>query len=189
MFSIPLLFVRCIVIVINRKQLGSFGHDIIRLPSTTAPSLLLVMNGVGVLGRVIPALVSRRYGPLNLMIPLSLLSGLILFAWSGVHNQTEVIIFDVFYAFIMASGQGMFPPSLGSLTDDLSKMGVRMGMAFAACGIALLIGQPLAGVLIQAHGGGYLYAQIYSGATMTLGVVFLVAARTYRVGWRWNVIV
>ena len=83
----------------------------------------------------------------------------------------------------------MFPPSLGSLTDDLSKMGVRMGMAFAVCGIALLIGQPLAGVLIQAHGGGYLYAQMYSGATMTSGVVFLVAARTYRVGWRWNVIV
>jgi predicted MFS family arabinose efflux permease len=187
MFSFPFLFVRCIVI--DGKQLGSFGRDIIHLPSTTAPSLLLVMNGVGVLGRVIPALVARRYGPLNLMIPLSLLSGLILFAWSGVHNQTEVIIFDVFYAFIMASGQGMFPASLGSLTDDLSKMGVRMGMAFAVCGIALLIGQPLAGVLIQAHGGGYMYAQMSSGATMTLGVVFLVVARTYRVGWRWNVIV
>lgn len=83
----------------------------------------------------------------------------------------------------------MFPPSLGSLTTDLSKMGVRMGMVFSICGLALLIGQPLAGVLITADGGSYLYTQMYSGASMTLGVVFMIGARISKMGWKPWVIV
>jgi hypothetical protein len=83
----------------------------------------------------------------------------------------------------------MFPPSLGSLTEDLSKMGVRMGMVFSICGFALLIGQPLAGVLITTDGGDYLYTQMYSGAAMTLGVVFMVGARISKMGWKLWVIV
>jgi len=117
------------------------------------------------------------------MIPLSLVSGLILFCWAGVSTHTEIIVFDVFYGFIMAAAQGMFPPSLGSLTTDLSKMGVRMGMVCSICGFAVLIGNPLAGALITLNDGRYLYAQVFSGAAMTLGVVFLSAARVIKTGW------
>ncbi|KAN0122157.1 MFS monocarboxylate transporter [Hyaloscypha variabilis] len=163
--------------------LGSFGRDIIHIGTKDASSLLLIINGVGVCGRVIPAIVAARFGPLNLMIPLSLISGLILFCWAGVSNHTEIIVFDVFYGFIMASAQGMLPPALGSLTDDLSKMGVRMGMVFSICGFAVLIGNPLAGALITRDGGRYLYAQMFAGAAMTLGVLFLTAARVLKSGW------
>jgi len=124
-------------------QLGSFGRDIIGISSEAAPSLLLIINGVGILGRVLPALFASRLGPLNLMIPFSLLSGIILLFWALVKSYAGILIFDVFYGFIMASAQGMFPPSLGSLTSDLSKMGVRMGMVFSICGFALLAGQPI----------------------------------------------
>jgi MFS family permease len=117
------------------------------------------------------------------MIPLSLVSGLILFCWAGVSNHTEVVVFDVFYGFIMAAAQGMFPPSLGSLTENLSKMGVRMGMVFSICGFAVLIGNPLAGALITLNGGRYLYAQMFAGGAMTLGVAFLTAARVLKSGW------
>ena len=87
----------------------------------------------------------------------------------------------------MASAQGMFPPSLGSLTTDLSKMGVRMGMVFSICGFAVLIGNPLAGALITLNDGRYLYTQMFSGAAMTLGVVFLTAARVIKTGWKVSV--
>jgi MFS family permease len=156
----------------------------VKIGNKDASSLLLIINGVGVLGRVIPAMVASRFGPLNIMIPLSLVSGLILFCWTGVRTHTEIIIFDVFYGFIMASAQGMFPPSLGSLTEDLSKMGVRMGMVFSICGLAVLIGNPLAGALITLYGGRYLYAQLFSGAAMTLGVIFLTAARVIKTDWK-----
>ncbi|KAF8866460.1 MFS general substrate transporter [Acephala macrosclerotiorum] len=164
--------------------LGSFGRDIIGLSSKNASSLLLLINGVGIAGRVLPALAAHRFGPLNLMIPLTLISGVILFCWAAVKDYQGILVFDVIYGFIMAAGQGMLPPSLGSLTSDLSRMGVRMGMVFSICGLALLIGQPLGGVLVTADGGDYLYTQMYSGAAMTLGSIFMVGARISSKGWK-----
>ncbi len=162
---------------------------VIGINSKDASSLILLINGIGIAGRVLPALLAHRCGPLNLMIPLTLIAGLTLFCWAAVKDYQGVLVFDTIYGFIMASAQGMFPPSLGSLTTDLSKMGVRMGMVFSICGFALLIGEPLAGVVIAADGGGYLYAQMWSGAAMTLGGVFLGAARISKMGWKLCVIV
>lgn len=170
-------------IVLTTMKLGSFGRNIIGIDDKAAASLILIINGVGVAGRLLPAILASKLGPLNLMIPLTFLPALILFCWASVHTQASLLLFDIFYGFLMASGQGMLPPSLGSLTKDPSKMGVRFGMVFSICGFALLIGQPLAGALIEAHGGGYLYAQMYSGAAMMMGVIFMTAARTKIVGW------
>jgi MFS family permease len=121
------------------------------------------------------------------MVPLSLFASIILFGWAGVHSYSGILLFDIFYGFVMSAAQGMLPPSMGSLTTDLSKMGTRMGMIFSICGFALLIGQPLAGVLITADGGKYLYAQMYAGGALLIGAVFLGAARVKQAGWDWTV--
>jgi hypothetical protein len=57
-------------------------------------------------------------------------------------------------------------------------------MVFSICGFSLLIGQPLAGVLIGAEGGQYLICQMYAGASLMAGAAFLAAARVMRVGWK-----
>jgi predicted MFS family arabinose efflux permease len=168
----------------KQTQLGSFGKNIIGIDSKDAASLLLIINGVGVCGRVIPTLLAPKYGPMNLLIPLSFASGLILLCWAGVKDHAGLLVFDVFYGFMMAAAQGMLPPSLGSLTTDLSKMGVRMGMVFSLMGFALLIGNPLAGALISADHGRYLAAQMYAGSALIVGVVALAAARVARTGWK-----
>jgi MFS family permease len=121
---------------------------------------------------------------MNLLVPLTFVSGLVLLCWAGVSNHSGLLVFDVFYGFLMAAAQGMFPPSLGSLTTDLSKMGVRMGMVFSLMGFALLIGNPLAGALISLEGGRYLYAQMYAGSALIAGVVLLATARVARTGWK-----
>jgi MFS family permease len=137
-----------------------------------------------VAGRVIPTLLAPRLGPMNLLIPLSFVAGLILLCWAGVKNHAGLLAFDVFFGSLVAAAQGMLPPCLGSLTTDLSKMGVRMGMVFSLLGFALLIGSPLAGALITADNGRYLYAQMYAGGALIAGVVALVAARVARTGWK-----
>lgn len=85
----------------------------------------------------------------------------------------------------MAAAQGMLPPSLASLTHDLSKMGVRLGMVFSVLGFALLIGNPFAGWLISGPGNGeYVYAQVFAAGTMLVGAVLLSVARWYVTGWK-----
>ena len=135
-------------------------------------------------GRVVPSLLASKLGAMNLLIPLSFISGLILLCWAGVEDHSGLLVFDVFYGIFMAAAQGMFPPSLGSLTTDLSKMGVRMGMVFSLLGFAILIGNPLAGALIMADDGEYLGAQMYAGGAMIAGIVLLTIARIARVGWK-----
>lgn len=121
---------------------------------------------------------------MNFQIPLSFVSGFIILCWAGVKNQAGLVVFDVFYGFILAAAQGMLPPALASLTEDLSKMGVRMGMVYSLIGFAVLIGNPLAGVLVSADGGRYLYAQMYAGSALILGAALLVAARVSKTGWK-----
>ena len=121
---------------------------------------------------------------MNLLIPLSFVAGLILLCWAAVKDHTGLLVFDVIYGFVMAAAQGMLPPSLGSMTTDLSKMGVRMGMVFSLLGFALLIGNPIAGALITADHGSYLSAQMYAGSALLAGVVALAVARIARTGWK-----
>lgn len=117
---------------------------------------------------------------MNLLIPLALGSGILIFTWTAVRDHTALIIFDVFYGIVMAAGQGLFPSSLGSLTTDMSRMGVRNGMVFSVVGIAQLIGTPIGGALISLNNGQYLYAQIFGGLSICIGVCLLVIARCYK---------
>ncbi|KAG0648409.1 Aspyridones efflux apdF [Hyphodiscus hymeniophilus] len=169
--------------------LGSFAKDRISIDTKNAATLLLIINGVGVAGRVVPALLAPTIGPMNLLIPLTFISGLILLCWAGVNSYAGLVAFDVFYGILIGAAQGMLPPSLGSLTSDLSKMGVRMGMIFSLLGFAILIGNPLAGALITTDHGKYLSAQMFAGTSMIAGVALLVAARIARVGWKLFVLI
>ncbi|KAH1508203.1 hypothetical protein KXX06_008239, partial [Aspergillus fumigatus] len=57
--------------------IGSFGRNIIGVSETTSVYILLVMNGIGILGRLMPNTMADWYtGPLNMLIPFSLVTGL-----------------------------------------------------------------------------------------------------------------
>jgi len=75
----------------------------------------------------------------------------------------------------------LFPAGLSGLTTDLRKAGVRMGMVFTIVSFATLAGPPIAGAIITASGGKYYGAQAFAGATLLLGTVLMVAARSVKV--------
>lgn len=55
-------------------------------------------------------------------------------------------------------------------------MGVRIGMVFTIISFACLTGPPIAGALIDARNGDFLYAQIFGGTVMVSGAVGLIGA-------------
>ncbi|KAI9703717.1 MAG: hypothetical protein M1836_007487 [Candelina mexicana] len=162
-----------------------FGKKIIHVSPETSVTLLLVLNAIGIPGRLIPALIADRYfGSFNTLIPFVFLSGLLLYCWISVHNFSRLIAFVVFYGFFSNAVQTLFPSTLSSLTTDLTKMGTRVGMNFTIISIACLTGPPIAGALVQAADGGFLYAQIFGGTTMTAGTLILLAARMKQAGFK-----
>ena len=165
--------------------IGSFGRDILNLSRNDSVNLLLILNGVGLFGRLIPAYLADKYfGPLNLIGPVTLIAGVLLYCWAAVSSSNGLNAFAVVYGLFAAGIQSLFPATLSSLTTDLKKSGVRMGMCFSVVSLACLTGSPIAGALIEKDGGRYLHAQLYAGSIMVVGSALLVMTRVAKIGWR-----
>ncbi|KAI4202607.1 MAG: hypothetical protein LQ348_001486 [Seirophora lacunosa] len=162
---------------------GSFGRDILGISQKESVNNLLIMNGVGLVGRMVPAYFADRYfGPLNSLIPFVFVSGLLVFCWAAVTSQSGLTAFAVVYGLFAAGIQSLFPATTSSLTIDMKKTGVRMGMIFSIVSFASLTGSPLAGALIQKRRGSYLYAQMFAGTVFFCGCLTLIAARFAKTG-------
>ncbi|GAB1316960.1 hypothetical protein MFIFM68171_07170 [Madurella fahalii] len=156
---------------------ASFSRDIIGMSYADSLNLLLVMNGVGIPGRLISNHLADRVGPLNVFIPVAGIGGACLFSWMAVESTASLYVWSCFYGLTAGGLTSLFPAGLTSLTTDLRKSGVRMGMVFTIVSFATLAGPPIAGAIITASGGGYRGAQGFAGATLLLGMAFMMAAR------------
>lgn len=165
--------------------IGSYGRNILGITEAASINDLLILNGVGLFGRLIPGyLADRFFGPLNTLIPFAFVSGLLLYCWAAVSSKGGLVGFAVIYGLFASGIQSLFPATTSSLTTDLKRAGVRMGMVFSVISFACLTGPPLAGALIQRKDGGYLYAQMFAGTVLMAGCATLVAARVAKERWK-----
>lgn len=164
-------------------QIGTFARDAVKLSTSTSRTVLIMMNAVGIPGRIIPALVADGYtGPMKLLLPFVFASSIILYTWISVTSYSGLLPFAIFYGMFGAGVQGLFPSALASLTDDPKQKGVRMGMILSIAGLGSLAGPPTAGALVSADGGVFLYAQIFSGTMMMGGALIL--SLNQLMGWK-----
>ncbi|KAF4997538.1 hypothetical protein FDECE_12068 [Fusarium decemcellulare] len=131
--------------------------------SSDALNLLLVINGVVIIGRSVPNVMAVRYGCITLLAPFTLIAAMCLLAWPAVSNAQGLYAWASIYGIAAGAIQSLFPPALSDLTTDVQKMGVRMGMVFTINSVATLTGPPIAGLIIQRSGGNYLGAQLFTG--------------------------
>lgn len=160
--------------------LGSFARSIIHLPYTESINLLIVLNSMGVVGRIGPGLIADWIGPHNALIPIVAINSLCLFCWIAVSSKGGLYAWACIYGIVGAAIQSLFPTALSNLTTDLRMAGTRMGMVFTILSFAALTGTPIAGQLIEKKGGGYEYGQIFAGTVMAVGCCLLIAARYTR---------
>ncbi|KAJ9611445.1 hypothetical protein H2200_004629 [Cladophialophora chaetospira] len=165
--------------------IGTFAKNTLGASQATSINLLMVLNGVGLIGRMLPAYVAQKWtGGLNLMIPFAMAASVVLFCWIAVDSVTGLWIFAVIYGVLAHGIQSLFPTVLTSLTKDQTKAGARSGMGFTIVGFAVLTGPPIAGALIETNGGKFVGMQIYSAATMVASAVALLLVRWVLVGWK-----
>ena len=148
-----------------------------------------MLNGVGIPGRLLPNIVADRLGTLTMYGPAAALAGVAMLSWMGVRSAAGLYVWVVFYGLFAGGIQSLFPAGIGSLTPDMSKVGVRLGMIFTIVSFAALTGPPIAGAILAASGGRYIGAQIFAGVSLLVGSAFLVAARVVKArkiegGWR-----
>ncbi|TKA52598.1 hypothetical protein B0A53_04608 [Rhodotorula sp. CCFEE 5036] len=141
---------------------------------------LAMLNAASVLGRTIPNYFADSYGPLNLLIPATIVSGIMIFCWiPAMMNSAGVVVWSVLFGAFQGAFVSMLPAAVASLTDDMRTIGIRMAMAFLLQSGCALVGTPIAGYIISNRGGqaGYVGAGVYSGVIVLVGVGLITWAR------------
>lgn len=120
------------------------------------------------------------------MIAVTLFSTILVLAlWLPSHGNIPIILFAAIYGF--SSGTAVsFLPALVAQISDIREIGIRNGANFLAIAIAVLIGNPIAGALVDRDGGGYLYLQLFCGLVMAGGSALYFVARTLQAGLKWQ---
>ncbi|PNY30007.1 MFS monocarboxylate transporter [Tolypocladium capitatum] len=157
---------------------AAFSRDALN-PSLSYPdslNLLLFLNGIGVVGRVLPNYVADRVGAVNVYIPTSIIASALVFCFITITSPTGLSAWVAFYGIAAAGIQSLFPVALSFLTSDLRKLGVRMGMTFTIVSFAVLTGPPIAGAIINSP-AGYTGSKAFAGSSIAVGCGFLVAAK------------
>lgn len=164
--------------------MGTFARD--QLGVDNSLILIMVLNGVGIVGRIVPNLIGDRVtGMLNLIVPLSFTASIIIYCWSAVTTQTGLYVFAVSYGVIAAALQSLFPATATTMTPDIKRTGTRLGMILSIVSVATLTGPAIQGALVQQDHGGYLYAQIFAATSVFVGALAALAARVAKTGLRW----
>lgn len=144
--------------------------------------LLPILNAASVAGRIIPNIITDLVGPLNVLVPGSLITGILAFAWIGINNLPGIIVFAILYGFFSGIFVSLPPVALITLSPDFRKLGTRMGQSFFTSAFGLLVGAPVSGAILNKT-GSYLGLQLFSGCTIVLTAFLLGIARVNKVGW------
>ncbi|CAJ2504893.1 Uu.00g122870.m01.CDS01 [Anthostomella pinea] len=127
-----------------------FALDHRSVPTGFSSSYMVtLMNAGSIVGRVAPPYLADKTGQPCLIMAFSALGCSVLaFGWLGIRDFGGLAAFTVLYGIISGGVVSMQPVATFRFTHDMSKVGTRLGMCCFAAGIALLVGNPIAGVVL-----------------------------------------
>ncbi|KAI0049115.1 putative MFS monocarboxylate transporter [Auriscalpium vulgare] len=162
--------------------IGAYALDKAGSSETLAFYFVPILNAASILGRILPNIFADRVGSMNTLIPCALICSILAYAWIGIDSTGGLLAFAILYGFFSGSFVSLPPSVIANLSPDLKVMGSRMGMSFCMNGLGILIGNPVAGAILNIQKGRFVHAQIFCATVAMAGAAFMVAARTAKVG-------
>ncbi|CAN9264231.1 unnamed protein product [Alternaria alternata] len=147
--------------------------------NTASKYFLCMLNGSSIVGATFGGFLGDRIGRLNLLWPITFVSGcLCLFLWLLSTSMATLIFFVCVYGFCTSSVTALPPSVIGQITSD-DKLGARIGAFYSVIAIASLIGTPIGGSLITDDKAkdGYQWLISFSGASLIIGSIFMLISR------------
>ncbi|KAH6661186.1 major facilitator superfamily transporter [Truncatella angustata] len=151
---------------------------------------LSIMNASTLIGRLPPALLADRFGPINVLAPCTIGTIAILFSWLAVKSLPGLIITGALFCFVTGGMVSLMPLTVTNLTEDAAEYGTRIGMAYTIASIGALLGNPIAGATLyrkeEAESGpkalqlDFRGLWVFSGSSMAIAGLLMLWIR-YRV--------
>lgn len=160
----------------------SYAIDVDPSASNLAFYLIAIMNAASTFGRTIPNLLGDYFGCLNLMVPCVFGAAVLAWCWIAVKSTAALIVWSILYGFFTGCFISMQSPIIVSLSPSLEVIGARMGTVFSIGGLGILIGNPVAGALLNTP-SGFLAPQVFCAACVSAAAIFVAITRVSKVGF------
>ena len=170
------LFLIFVGLYIPSFYVPSYALQSLHTSEDLAFYLLAMLHATSIPGRILPNMLADRVGAFNVLMPFTICTAVMAFAWSGVSSLGSFIAFVLLYGVFSGALVSLPPAALATLTPDRSRVGTRMGMAFGFAGVGMLVGSPIAGT-VRRSASGFVGLEVFCGATVLSGAVALVASQ------------
>ncbi|THU91031.1 hypothetical protein K435DRAFT_820977 [Dendrothele bispora CBS 962.96] len=110
------------------------------LDTTFSFYTLVILNASSFLGRLTPGLLIHKLDVGNMITGDCGCCTVMILAMMGIKTLPEFIVFGVLFGFFAGTYITMNGPLIAMLADDFSKLGAKMGVAFAFMGQSVLMG-------------------------------------------------
>ncbi|MCJ1227510.1 hypothetical protein MMC12_004166 [Toensbergia leucococca] len=158
----------------------TYALTLLPISTDLAFYLLAIVNAASAFGRILPNFLADKLGALNMLLPCTFASGLLCLCWITIKDVPGIIIFCILYGFFSGAFVSLIPAVVAKLTPDMAVVGTWMGMSLAIGALGLLIGNPIAGALVNLSEREFYRAQAFSGAAILAGAVLIGGARMIR---------
>ncbi|KAH7341378.1 MFS general substrate transporter [Rhizoctonia solani] len=144
------------------------------------PYLISISNAASFVGRISSGYLSDRIGPLNALIPSTLITGIATFAWPFARSDGALIAIACIYGGSLGffTGTWQMPPTTMGSVDDVGR---RIGMLMSIITIGALAGPPSSGAIRDAT-GSFEYVGYYAGSIIILCVLSMVGVKYATLG-------
>ncbi|KAK2009679.1 riboflavin transporter MCH5 [Colletotrichum eremochloae] len=157
--------------------LSTFGIDHGMSP-VLASYLVAVINGASIPGRIIPGILGDRVGRINTLFTAGLLTAISILCWPKAETPAAIIGFSAAYGLtsgaIISGGSVVFTLCPKSPKD----IGTYMGMGIAFASLAVLVGPPVSGALLNRY-HGYNQISIFCGVVCMAGTALTLCAKLF----------
>lgn len=149
-----------------------FGESTGILDESLSFYIIPILNAASMFGRTAPNYLADKTGPFNMIIPGAVICGILTFCLIAVDSLGGIMCIAIFFGFFSGVYIGMPPMLVVALTKDRSKIGTRIGMAFAIIGVGVFAGGPGSGGILALNSDG----TNWTGVWVFGGVVFMASA-------------
>jgi MFS family permease len=99
-------------------------------------------------------------------------------------GNAAFIMFAVLYGFASGAFVSLLPAQIAHISQ-VEQIGVNVGVVFAVVSIAGLVGNPIAGAIIDANNGDFWGLNVFAGVTLLAGAFMFTVTRMYIANWNW----
>ncbi|EHK49605.1 hypothetical protein TRIATDRAFT_50392 [Trichoderma atroviride IMI 206040] len=144
--------------------------------------ILSILNAASAFGRVIPGQLADLFGSMEVIIACTVTSAVFAYGWIGIHSLGGSIAFSIVYGFVSGAVVSVQASVVASLVPDVRYIGTWMGMSLFVAGLGILIGSPIAGVLVTSGTRAFVDPFIFSGTFTITGAILFCIAWVYKKG-------